>query len=250
MRIQAGQTLILTGASGGIGSAFALALAQKGLNLVLNARNRDALEAAANKCREAGVRAEVVAGPAQEEAVAGAMVKSALGLGRFAGFIHIAGVFHPGPFVWELSAEKAGEVWQASFSAGLSLARAAYPALLEEGRGLAVFLGSGAAERVQPGIGVYCASKAAEESLARQLAVETKTVCSLIFRPGIVETKMQKDARNAQGGASELVRPFYREWRDQGILFTPEECARRFMKILEGDLGRHHGQVIDAREVE
>ena len=57
-----GQTLIVTGASKGIGRALASELAQNGVNLVLNARSEASLEEAAADARKSGVRAVTVVG--------------------------------------------------------------------------------------------------------------------------------------------------------------------------------------------
>ncbi|HYA52774.1 MAG TPA: SDR family NAD(P)-dependent oxidoreductase, partial [Streptosporangiaceae bacterium] len=55
-----GSTALITGASRGIGAAFADLLAERGADLVVVARDRDALEQVAARVRARGVRAEVV----------------------------------------------------------------------------------------------------------------------------------------------------------------------------------------------
>ena len=52
-----GRVSLVTGASRGIGRAIALRLAASGSDVVLAARNREALEKAAAECSELGVRA-------------------------------------------------------------------------------------------------------------------------------------------------------------------------------------------------
>jgi short-subunit dehydrogenase len=60
MSVFAGKVIVLTGASEGIGRAFALALAAQRPKLVLAARNRDRLESLATECRALGAEAHVV----------------------------------------------------------------------------------------------------------------------------------------------------------------------------------------------
>ncbi|MEO7588331.1 MAG: SDR family NAD(P)-dependent oxidoreductase, partial [Arachnia sp.] len=55
-----GRLVVITGASRGIGAATAVAVADEGCDVVLLARNREALEAVAARVRERGVRAWVV----------------------------------------------------------------------------------------------------------------------------------------------------------------------------------------------
>ena len=105
-----GRTLIITGASLGIGRALALELAGHGMNLVLNARHQPVLGEAAAECENLGVRVEQVQGNAATAEVAEAMVAKALEMGGLHGFIHAAGVLHPGPFLWELTPAQFKEV--------------------------------------------------------------------------------------------------------------------------------------------
>ena len=63
-----GQIAVVTGASGGIGSAGALALAEAGADIALIGRNRAKLDAAAEQVKAAGRRALVVEAEVTDEA--------------------------------------------------------------------------------------------------------------------------------------------------------------------------------------
>jgi NAD(P)-dependent dehydrogenase (short-subunit alcohol dehydrogenase family) len=239
-----GKTLIITGASLGIGRALALELARRGTNLVLNARHGPPLTEVAQACAALGVRARAVAGNAATGEVAGEMVRAALDLGEFCGFIHVAGVAHPGPFLWELTPAHFWEVLESHIVAGYQLLRLAVPEMLKQGRGLAVFFGSGAAVSNLPGLGAYAVAKAAEEHLARQLAAEAPQITCFIYRPSVVDTRLQRQAREARGGAAEIVHRVFRGYKERGELISPEEEAQSLVRLLTINPRRFHGKII------
>jgi NAD(P)-dependent dehydrogenase (short-subunit alcohol dehydrogenase family) len=239
-----GKTLIITGASLGIGRALALELTALGVNLVLNARHQQALGEVAAECKSLGATVRQVFGNAAAAAVAEAMVAEALDMGGFHGFIHAAGVLHPGPFLWELTPDQFQEVLESHVVAAYHLIRAAVPPLLKQGKGLAVFFGSHAAVSNLPGLGAYNIAKAAEEHLARQLAQEAPEIVSFVFRPGVTETRMQEQAREAVGGAADIVRPHFRAYQQAGALDSPTDAARRLLKLLTDAPRRYHGRIV------
>ncbi|GAB7023893.1 SDR family NAD(P)-dependent oxidoreductase [Salidesulfovibrio brasiliensis] len=243
------QTIVITGASSGIGAALAKLLAARGVNMVLNARSSRRLLDVKAACKALGAEVEAVAGDASDPRVAKKLVELATKIHYFVGFIHAAGVLHPGPAVWELDDASFAEVMDASVTAAHQLIRHAVPPLLKEGGGLAVFFGSGAAEKTQPGIGSYCAAKAAEEHLARQLAVEAPDILTVIWRPGIVEGTMQRQARESEGACAEQLQSVFRPWKEQGMLITPEESALGLIEFLEDRPENYHGRVADIRTV-
>jgi NAD(P)-dependent dehydrogenase (short-subunit alcohol dehydrogenase family) len=236
------QTLIVTGASKGIGRALALELARNGVNLVLNARTKAPLEEVAADARKSGVRALTVVGDAALADNAREMVRAAVSVGEFIGFIHNAGTTQPGPFLYELPDSLFEDVWRSNVLAGYRLAYFSYPELRRMGRGLAVFFGSGAAESNVEGIGAYCVCKAAEEHMARQLAIEVPEVTCFVYRPGTVETGMQRAAREAEGSGAEVLHRIFGGFKEQGIVMTPETAARALVQIVLNDARRFHGK--------
>jgi NAD(P)-dependent dehydrogenase (short-subunit alcohol dehydrogenase family) len=240
-----GKTLIITGASMGIGRALALELAGLGVNLVLNARHTPALKDVATAGAALGVEVRSVAGDAATSKTATELVNQAQVQGGFYGFIHAAGVLNPGPLLWEITPQKLQEVLDSHVTAAHQLIRAAIPELLKQGEGLAVFFGSGAADALVPGIGAYCVAKAAEEHLARQLAAEAPMITSFIFRPGATETRMQRQARESTGGGAETLHRRFGGYKDRGELSTPEAEARALVRILINHPRRFQGKIVD-----
>jgi NAD(P)-dependent dehydrogenase (short-subunit alcohol dehydrogenase family) len=240
------KTLILTGASGGIGRALALELSRAGVNLVLNARQAKPLVEVAQECEAWDVKICQMRGDASETHIAMQMVEEALNLGNFFGFIHAAGVLHPGPLLWELPPEHFREILDSHVTAGYELIRAAVPELLKEGKGVAVFFGSYAAVSNLTGIGAYNVAKAAEEHLARQLAAEAPQITSFVFRPGATETRMQEQAREAQGGGAEILQQVFRGYQRRRELYSPERVAKTLVRLLADNPRRYHGKKISA----
>jgi NAD(P)-dependent dehydrogenase (short-subunit alcohol dehydrogenase family) len=209
----------------------------------LNARHAPALEEAAAACAALGVTVHLVAGNAAFPKTASALVNQAKALGGFGGFIHAAGLLHPGPRLWEMTSRRFQEVLDSHVTAACQLIRAAVPELLKQGGGLAVFFGSGAADAFIPGIGAYCMAKTAEEHLARQLAVEAPAITSFIYRPGVTETRMQRLAREATGGGADNLHRIFRGYKTRGELGTPEEEARALVRILINQPRHFHGKI-------
>lgn len=248
MSLKQNQTMIVTGTSRGIGRALVLDLAGRGINVVLNARSEERIRDVAAQCRDMGVKAEAVPGDASDARTCEEMVKAAFGIGQFHGFVHAAAVLRPGPLVSEISPEDFDAVLD-QVRAAHRLTRAAYPLMLERGEGLAVYFGSGAANIVQPGIGAYCAAKAAMHHLMRLVAAEHSNIVCLAYRPGIVDTGMQKKARESEGGGAAELHKIFRGWKEEGQLISPEKSARVLADLLTGEPERFHGKVADVDEL-
>ncbi len=232
------KTLIVTGASRGIGKALAQELAQWEVNLVLNARSASVLAEVQRQCSNSAARVTSVVGDVSQPKTARELVEEAVKLGNFYGFIHDAGVTRPGPFLWELSKNHFQEVLGTNLIGGYNLVRFSLPELIKARAGLAVFFGSAAAELAIPGIAAYCIAKAAEEHLARQLAAEAPWLTTFAYRPGIVDTDMQREARQAQGGAAESLHREFRGYKERGELISAEAAATALVKLILQDHGR------------
>ena len=178
-------TALITGASSGIGAAFARRLAQDGYNLILVARRREKLEALAAELAAAhGIRAEAlaadlsqIAGIEEVEARIAAIGDGLDLLVNNAGF----GTYARFP---EVSAARHTDMINVHVTASVRLMRAALPGMLARGRGGIVNVASIAAFFPLPGNGSYAASKAylvtLSESLQREVAgsgVRVQALC-------------------------------------------------------------------------
>jgi 3-oxoacyl-[acyl-carrier protein] reductase len=166
------RAVIVTGASGGIGRATALALAGEGASVLLVGRRADALTDVARRCADAGGRGEplvfdVTAASVGLEAV-GACLEH---FGRIDGLVNGAGTSAVRPHD-QLTDEEWQAQWELHVMAPMRLMRAAAPAMAQRGWGRIVNVCSSSGKRPSRTNIAYSVTKAAELSLSRAFADE------------------------------------------------------------------------------
>lgn len=169
-----GRSILITGASGALGSAVARYLAAAGANLLLASGNQPKLDELAGALRAAGGRVETWAGRIHEEADADRLIGAALAAyGRLDGVVEAAGVNKVSPIV-DFPVEDWDAVMQANLRATWLLCRSAGRLLLEQGSGGKVVLTSSTRGKLghPAGYSAYCPSKGAIDQLVRTLACE------------------------------------------------------------------------------
>ncbi len=158
-----GKTIIVTGASSGIGASAATLFAAEGANLVLTARRRHELDALAASIDRDGGRAVVLAGDVRDEGHADALADLALReFGALDGAFNNAGIVgRMGP-VPEMEPGNWQDVIAVNLTAAFLAAKAQIPAMRKGGGGSIVFTSSfvGFSNGGMPGMGAYAASKA------------------------------------------------------------------------------------------
>jgi NAD(P)-dependent dehydrogenase (short-subunit alcohol dehydrogenase family) len=174
MELLEGKSIIVTGASSGIGRAAALIFASAGARLVLVARGADRLEAVASQIRAAGGSAVACAGDVCHAETHARAVSAALALaGRLDGAFNNAGMVGAIKPLAELSADEWMETITANLTSGFLAARAQIPAMLNNDGGSLVFTGSFVGSSVGlPGMGAYAAAKAGLGGLVKSLAAD------------------------------------------------------------------------------
>jgi hypothetical protein len=186
---------LVTGASSGIGAAFARALRGRGEKLILVARRAERLEALA---RELG-GADAVSTIAGDLSLPGAASRLADEVARrrlsVDTLVNNAGVGHTGRFLEE-SPERILGMLQLNNRAAVELTRCFAPAMLERRRGAVINVVSTAAFQPVPYLAIYAATKAFllsfTEGLASELSgtgVRVQALC-----PGLTATEFQEVA--------------------------------------------------------
>ena len=194
---------IVTGASAGIGAAFAVAVANRGYDVLLVARTADALETVAERARSHGVRAQAVVAdlgdPSAVDIVAAAA--DAFG-GSVKLLVNNAGFGLHGPFE-TLDAERQRAMIRLNVEALVAMTQRFAPAMLATGRGAIVNVASTAAFQPVPYMAVYGATKAFVLSFSEAIAEEYRTrgVRVLALCPGATETNFFTIAGDAASAA-------------------------------------------------
>ena len=161
---------LVTGASSGIGRAFARRLAADGRDLVLTARRVERLEELARELEATGVACEVLPADLSDPAEL-ARLETRAGAGDIDLLVNDAGLLPYGSHA-ELDVDREEQALRVMAIAPLRLARAALPGMLQRGRGGIVNVSSRAAFGPEPRMATYAGVKAFVNSWSLGLAEE------------------------------------------------------------------------------
>jgi short-subunit dehydrogenase len=161
-----GASVVVVGASGGLGRHIARQLADCGARLTLAARDRKALESL-------GLEGPVVTADLRDAEAGAMIVDAALSAhGRIDGLVNAAGIVAFGPLA-DTGDEVIEDLFLTNVLGPLWLMRAAIPALTES-RGFIANISAVVAEQPMPGMAAYAASKAALTAADRALTRELR----------------------------------------------------------------------------
>jgi NAD(P)-dependent dehydrogenase (short-subunit alcohol dehydrogenase family) len=185
-----GKTVLVTGASSGIGRAVAVECARVGARLVISGRNQERLdETMAMLDAVSGSGGHVsCAADVTDAAQLGQLVEAA---GEIDGVVHAAGISSVAPMRMLRQAAMQNTLDNNLMAPLMLTQRLMYKKSLRNGASL-VFLSSIAAHTATLGLSPYAASKAALEGMIRPLALEIapRGMRANALAPGIVDTPM------------------------------------------------------------
>lgn len=191
MRDLTGSWALITGGSRGIGREITLALAGRGINVVVQSRTQDASEAVAAGARERGVEAYAVAGDLSDPAEVHWMADDVLARTEIDLLYTNAGVM-PAPRDpwWSADAEEYLTAYRVNVVAPMILAERLLPAMLDRGFGRITHTTSGILH--QPELAAYAASKGALNKATQDAAgrLEGTGVTTNVADPGWIRTDM------------------------------------------------------------
>jgi NAD(P)-dependent dehydrogenase (short-subunit alcohol dehydrogenase family) len=220
------QTVLITGASSGIGRATAIELAGRGARLVLVSRGEESLEEAAAEARSAGAAAVVVCpGDVTDEDAIQAAVDSAVEqFGRLDVVVHAAQVMAYGR-IEDVPREVFEQVVDVAVHGTAIVARVVLPVFRKQGAGHLVIVNSLLGNIAAPLMGSYVTAKWGQLGLVRVLQQETRDepgISVTAVQPGGVDTPIYFQGATWTGSTGRPPPPVY----------SPQRVARTIVSTL------------------
>jgi NAD(P)-dependent dehydrogenase (short-subunit alcohol dehydrogenase family) len=221
------RTALVTGASSGLGLAFARMLHAEGLQVWATSRDGTRIPAGAGYhavALDLLSEASLLAGVAQvrrEAGVPDVLVNNA-GAGVFAAFARFP-------------EQEIAKQFQLLLASPVALTRMFWPEMLARKRGAVVNVSSLAAEFPLPGFSLYSAAKAGLSGFSRALMIEAAGgVQVLDFQPGDYKTAFNRAAMRPPGGEQWEARVWtvFEQWVENGA--DPAQAARDLRHALAG----------------
>ena len=235
----AGRTILVTGASGGLGGALARACARLGASVVLGGRNVRKLEGVYDEIVAAGGARPSIAPLDLERADAShydALADAVRGeFGRLDGLVHAAAILGERAPIEHYDVVTWLKVMHVNVNAVFILTRQLLPLLRLSPDASVVFTTSGVSVQGRAYWGAYAASKFAVEGMMQVLADETDTTTGIranSVNPGRMRTPMRAKAYPAEDPAS---------------LPRPEDVLSPFLYLLGPDARGVTGRRFDAQ---
>lgn len=231
-----GKTVLITGASRGIGEATSKYLATQGAKIVLAARSVAAIDRIKEEIIAAGGQAHAVQCDVSTYAAVKAAVDASIShFGALHVLVNNAGLIDPIARLSDSDPEAWGKVVDVNLKGVYYGIHAAVPEMKKAGGGTIINISSGAATGALEGWSHYCATKAAVLSLTKcgHKELADQGICVVGLSPGTVATDMQVQIKaSGINPVSQL---------DPGVHIPPEWVAKAIAYLCGPDGMKHAG---------
>ena len=185
------RTIVITGATRGLGRAMASKLIELGHVVIGCGRTGDAVETLTAKFGEPHRFAVVDVTRDEDVAVWAEQTIKLFGPPDL--LLNNAALINPVKSLWKMSAQEFDPVINVNIKGVANIIRHFVPAMIERQTGIIVNFSSGWGRGTDAGVAPYCATKWAIEGLTRSLAQELpKNMAAIPLNPGIIDTDMLK----------------------------------------------------------
>ncbi len=225
----ADKTIIVTGASSGIGAAAALMFAEEGANVVLGARRKPLLDKLVGKINHGHGHAVSLAGDIRNEAYAAELVRRAKAeFGGLDAAFNNAGIIGDMTPIPDMASDNWQDVMTTNLTSAFFAAKHQIPAMKDRGGGSILFTSSfvGHTNAGMAGMGAYAASKAGLIGLAQSIAAEhgADNIRANALLPGGTKTAM--------AGDDPTIHDYIAGLHPLNRMAAPEEIARAALFLL------------------
>ena len=238
----AGQVVVVTGGSRGIGAATARAAAGVGAAIAIGYReDGSAASSVVESIRGIGGVAEAFRADVSDPAEANQLITSVEGsFGKIDGLVNNAGIMPLSPLV-EMSDDEWDAVLRTNLYGPFYCSRAALPGMVQRGRGSIVMISSRLGQIGWPELAHYSAAKAGLLGLTKSMAREygPQGVRVNAVAPGFTITDMTRDIVDTESGRRRLAELPSRRFPE------PENVAAAVVFLLTDAAALFHGQTLN-----
>ncbi|CAN5601648.1 SDR family NAD(P)-dependent oxidoreductase [soil metagenome] len=188
-----GKTIVIAGASSGMGRATAIAAAAAGAQLVLAARSSESLDALAAEITATGGVVSTFPVDLTNRDEAGALIAEAQSrLGRIDAVVNTIGTNIKERMLSELTPESWAEMLAINLTTAFNITQAVVPVFREQGDGTIIYVSSSAAKKPDPSGIAYQATKSGLVGLAHGTMEEERAngIRTTVIFPGLTDTPM------------------------------------------------------------
>ena len=222
-----GKVAIVTGSSQGIGKAIAAELAQKGIKVMLNGRNKERLEATRTELTKNGYNVSSIAADIRDVVQCQTLITATLKhFGKIDVLINNAGDSSRGT-VEKMNTSNFKSLMETNYNGGAYMSKYAVPHL-KKTKGHIIFINSVGGFRGMPYNSAYTASKMAQAALAEALRIELYDAgihVGLMY-VGFTENDPKKSILDVDGSR------IYLPKRNNMRLAKPQSVAKSVLRII------------------